>query len=179
MACNRPWLVYYSGYRQVTSYYNKHRTAHAKEAWTFYLLVLVVRKLAVFEVWEQELKAQYLKKLCRTATLWLLFFVICIPIIAIDRWAVVIFLPIGIRVANPNIASLFLHFCFLLHVFGYYLSHAPLFIEVSQAPIIGKIMKNNLYIQTFQLISLANAQYSRFSCIYFLKTWLVDNLFVI
>lgn len=180
MACNRPWLVYYSGYRQVTFYNNKHRTAHAKEAWTFHLLVLVV-----VEYWrysnsrEQELKAQYLKKLCRTATLWLLFFVICIPIIAIDRWAVVIFLPIGIRVANPNIASLFLHFCFLLHVFGYYLSHAPLFIEVSQAPIIGKIMKNNLYIQTFQLISLANAQYSRFSCIYFLKTWLVDNLFVI
>lgn len=30
MACNRPWLVYYSGYRQVTSYYNKHGTAHAK-----------------------------------------------------------------------------------------------------------------------------------------------------
>ena len=135
--------------------------------------------LAVFWCREQELKAQYLKKLYRTATLWLLFFVICIPIIAIDRWAVVIFLPIGIRVANPNIASLFLHFCFLLHVFGYYLSHAPPFIEVSQAPIIGKIMKNNLYIQTFQLISLANAQYSRFSCIYFLKTWLVDNLFVI
>ena len=30
MACNRSWLAYYSGYRQVTSYYNKHRTAHAK-----------------------------------------------------------------------------------------------------------------------------------------------------
>lgn len=161
-------------------HYNKHRTAHAKSGMN--LPSACPRSewiLAVFWCREQELKAQYLKKLCRTATLWLLFFVICIPIIAIDWWAVVIFLPIGIRVANPNIASLFLHFCFLLHVFGYYLSHAPLFIEVSQAPIIGKIMKNNLYIQTFQLISLANAQYSRFSCIYFLKTWLVDNLFVI
>lgn len=28
-ACNRSWLVYYSGYRQVTLYNNKHRTAHA------------------------------------------------------------------------------------------------------------------------------------------------------
>ena len=32
MACNRSWLVCYSGYRQVTCTYNKHRTAHAKEA---------------------------------------------------------------------------------------------------------------------------------------------------
>ncbi len=45
-----------------------------------------------------------------------IIFVICIPIIAIDRCAIIIYLSIGIRVANPNIASLFLHFCFLLHV---------------------------------------------------------------
>ena len=31
MACNRSLLVYYSGYRQVTCTYNKHRTVHANK----------------------------------------------------------------------------------------------------------------------------------------------------
>lgn len=30
MACSRSWLVQNSGYRQVTSHNNKHRTAHTK-----------------------------------------------------------------------------------------------------------------------------------------------------
>ncbi len=63
MACNRSWLVYYSGYRQVTRTYNKHRTAHAKRGMN--LPSACPHKC---ENWrysnsrEQELKAQYLKK---------------------------------------------------------------------------------------------------------------------
>lgn len=62
MACNRSWLVQNSGYRQVTSYTYKHRTAHAKRG-----MNLPSACSLVYENWwyssfgEQELKAQYFK----------------------------------------------------------------------------------------------------------------------
>lgn len=83
MACSRSWLARTSGYRQVTSHVHKHRTAHAKRGMNLLSACSHVRKLAVFEVGEQELKAQYLKKICRTATLWLILLLSVSPEFAV------------------------------------------------------------------------------------------------
>ena len=127
-----------SGYRQVTSYTNKHRTAHAKEAWTFYLLVLVV-----VEYWrysnsrEQELKAQYLKKLCLTATLCFFILFICIPTFAVGGCAVRLSSIIldWDQGSKPQCCVVSMSFLFLTLIFSYYLGHALILFKVSQSPL--------------------------------------------
>ena len=59
-ACNHSSLVFIFGYRQVTIFHNKHRTAHAFGAWTFDLLVLVEWIFGgIQDEREQELKARF------------------------------------------------------------------------------------------------------------------------
>ena len=85
-------------------HYNKHRTAHAKRGMN--LSSACPRSewiLAVFWCREQELKAQYLKKLYRTATLWLIL------LLSVSPWICCMWIShraisatrIEDRVANP------------------------------------------------------------------------------
>ena len=111
---------------------------------------------------EQELKAQYLKKLCLTATLWFFILFICIPTFAVGRCAVRLSSIIldWDQGSKPQCCVVSMSFLFLTLNFSYYLGHALILFKVSQFPIIGKTTKNILQMQTFSLFFALSDFYS-------------------
>ena len=122
----------------------------------------------VYENWrysnsrEQELKAQYLKKLCLTATLWFFILFICIPTFAVGGCAVRLSSIIldWDQGSKPQCCVVSMSFLFLTLNFSSYLGHALILIKVSQFPIICKTTKNSLQMQTFSLFFALSDFYS-------------------
>ena len=92
--------------------------------------------LAVFWCREQELKAQYLKKLCLTATLWFFILFICIPTFTVGGCAVRLSSIIlnWDQGSKPQCCVVSMSFLFLTLIFSYYLGHALILFKVSQSP---------------------------------------------
>ena len=119
-------------------HYNKHRTAHAKIG-----MNLPSACSRVYENWrysnsrEQELKAQYLKKLCLTATLWFFILFICIPTFTVGGCAVRLSSIIldWDQGSKPQCCVVSMSFLFLTLIFSYYLGHALILFKVSQSPL--------------------------------------------
>ena len=86
---------------------------------------------------EQELKAQYLKKLCLTATLWFFILFICIPTFTVGGCAVRLSSIIldWDQGSKPQCCVVSMSFLFLTLIFSYYLGHALILFKVSQSPL--------------------------------------------